>query len=326
MRFMIIIAMLFAPSLAYGQITPAYGQVTRDDVPYIIFVNHGRDYNNSWIVFRNGLVAGMNRFGLNIELRNAPKGALADVNDLVESAIAAKPDGLILSVPRDDIARQWAQKAQANNIPVVFVGTSGIANIGITNSQNQQRFPLISIGQDHYQSGFLLGKTLKKSGKTNAICLVPRTDIDEYITRCKGAADGLNQNLDIFSRDKIRNNLTQFLTDYLVKNPDLQTIIITEITALKDIRKKLNALTGNDKISLVSFGLTRTAAQLIRAKGQVIFTIDEQPFLQGYTAAMIYHNYFQHGIIWGNHHIATGPQIMNASNVGSIVNFAGTIR
>ncbi len=321
MRFILLIAILISPSPAYGQNAPAYGQVARDDVPYIIFVNHGRDYNNNWIVFRNGLVAGMNRFGLNIELRNAPKGTLTDVNDLVESAIAAKPDGLILSVPRDDMARKWAEKAQANNIPVVFVGTSGIANL-----QNQQRFPFISIGQDHYQSGFLLGKTLKKTGKSNAICLVPRTDIDEYIARCKGAADGLNQNLDIFSSDKIRNNLTQFLTDYLPQNPDLQTIIITEITALDDVRKKLNAITGGDKIALVSFGLTRTAAQLIRVKGQVLFTIDEQPFLQGYTAAMIYHNYFRHGIIWGNHHIATGPQIMNASKVGSIVNFAGTIR
>ncbi|MCH9843891.1 MAG: substrate-binding domain-containing protein [Alphaproteobacteria bacterium] len=325
-RFIIIIAVLCGISPAYGQ-----ERLARDDVPYIIFVNHGRDYNNSWIVFRNGLVAGMNRFGLNIELRNAPKGELSDVNDLVESAIAAKPDGLILSVPRDEMAREWAQQAQANNIPVIFVGTSGISNVGGSNVggsnlQNQQRFPLISIGQDHYQSGFLLGKRLKKLGKSNAICFVPRTDIDEYVTRCKGAADGLNQNLDIFSRDKIRNNLSQFLKDYLAQNPELQTIIITEITALNDIRKKLNAITGNENISLVSFGLTRRAAQFIRAKGQVLFTIDEQPFLQGYTAAMIYHNYFQHGIIWGNRHIPTGPQIINASKVGSIVNFAGTIR
>ncbi len=326
MRFIIIIVILFG-------IAPAYGQerLARDDVPYIIFVSHGRDYNNSWIVFRNGLVAGMNRFALNIELRNAPKGDLRDVNDLVESAIAAKPDGLILSVPRDDMAQKWAQQAQASNIPVIFVGTSGISNVGgsnveRSNLQNQQRFPLISIGQDHYQSGFLLGKRLKNLGKSNAICFVPRIDIDEYVTRCKGAADGLGQNLDIFSRDKIRSNIRKFLKDYLAQNPELQTIIVTEITALNDIRKTLNAITGNENISLVSFGLTRRAAQYIRAKGQVMFTIDEQPFLQGYTAAMIYHNYFQHGIIWGNRHIATGPQILDASKVSSIVNFAGTIR
>ncbi|MCH9853543.1 MAG: substrate-binding domain-containing protein [Alphaproteobacteria bacterium] len=317
----IIIAMLFSITSAYGQ-----ERLVRDDAPYIIFVGHGRDYNNSWIVFRNGLVAGMNRFGLNIELRNAPKGDLSDVNNLMESAIAAKPDGLILSVPRDDLAREWAQKAQKNNIPVIFVGTSGISHIGGDNLQNQQKFPLISIGQDHYQSGFLLGKTLRQSGKTNAICFVPRTDIDEYLMRCQGAADGLNQRLDIFSLDKIRNNLSQFLKDYLAENPELQTIIVTEITALNDMRKKLNAITGNENISLVSFGLTRRAAQFIRAKGQVMFTIDEQPFLQGYTAAMIYHNYFQHGIIWGNRHIATGPQIIDASEARSIVNFAGTIR
>ncbi len=301
---------------------PTFAQsVGEIDAPYIIFVGHARDYNNSWVVFRNGLVAGMNRMNLNIELRNAPTGNLDDIENLVNSAIAAKPDGLILTVPREDLARKWVSDAQAQNIPVIVVGSSGIANY-----EDKGKFPLISIGQNHYQAGFLAGKKLRKQNIEKVLCLVPRTDVNEHLERCRGAGDGLNQSIDVYSLDVVNNNLQQFFEAYLETYPELQTIILTEITILKNVRGVLNSFPKGKDISLVSFGLTRSAAYLIQSKEQLLFSIDSQPFLQGYTAAMIYNNYFRHGIIWGSNHVATGPDIIDSRKVRDIASFAGTIR
>ncbi len=315
------LTLLSVLALLCVSIPPAHGQATGKALPYIIFVGHARDYNNSWTIFRNGLIAGMNRLHLNIELRNSPTGNLEDIDALVVSAIRAKPDGLILSAPREDLARKWASMAQAANIPVVLVGSSGLSDF-----VNTGPFPLISIGQDNYQAGFTIGKKLRKDNVTNVICMVPRTDVDEHLLRCRGASDGLDKDIPVFSLDDIDGNLNDFFESYLAENPNLQNIIITEITGLSIIQKTLEQFPNGKKISMVSFGLTRKAAYQLQSKDRILFIIDSQPFLQGYSAAMIYNNYFRHGVVWGNSHISTGPDIMTSGKVRKIASFAGSIR
>ncbi len=292
----------------------------KEQAAKIIFINHARDYTNSWKIFRNGLVAGMNNLNINIEIRNPPTGNLDDMERLVQTAINAKPDGLILSVPRQELALKWTMHAQQKNIPVILVGS-----LGISHFENQGNFPLISIGADAYQSGFNAGKKLKNDALTTAICFVPRTDTDEYLQRCRGTSDGIGKPIAIFSLDKIGVDLVKFLTLYLKKNKNLQTIIMTETDQLKILYKALRTIKRED-IGIVTFGLTRDSAYLIRQKTQILFAVDSQPFLQGYMAVMIFNNYYQHGVLWGSTHVSTGPHMITSNNIASIVSFAGSIR
>ena len=286
----------------------------------IIFISHSRDYDEQWNIFRNGIVAGMNRLNIQIELRNPPTGTVEDMERLIETAIEAKPQGLILSVPRHDLAQKWAMRAQSQNIPVILVGTHEMPDF-----KNKGRFPLITIGAGQYQAGLLAGEQLRAHGKTNAICIIPRDDVETYLQRCRGVSDAIGKELPVFSLDKIGKNVEAFITDYVAKNPSIQSIILTHSLHHRKIQEALTAIERED-IGIAIFGLTRSAAYSIRIKKQLLFAIDTQPFLQGYMATIIFNNYYQYGMVWAGRHIETGPSILTADNIRNLVNFAGSIR
>jgi simple sugar transport system substrate-binding protein len=67
--------------------------------PRIIIVTHGQAADSFWRIVRNGAETAAAETECDLDYRSPEKFDLAAMAQLVDSAVAAKPDGLIVSIP-----------------------------------------------------------------------------------------------------------------------------------------------------------------------------------------------------------------------------------
>jgi simple sugar transport system substrate-binding protein len=73
---------------------------------------------------------------------------------------------------------------------------------------------------------------------------------------------------------------------------------------------------------LVTFDLNADAAQKIK-DGKILFSIDQQPYVQGYMAVTsLYLNLKNGNDIGGGKAVLTGPSFVDSSNIDKILPFA----
>ena len=67
--------------------------------PKIIMVTHGQAADSFWLIVRNGAEAAAAETNSDLEYRSPEKFDLTAMAQLIDEAVASKPDGLIVSIP-----------------------------------------------------------------------------------------------------------------------------------------------------------------------------------------------------------------------------------
>src|ERR1700726_300077 len=67
--------------------------------PKIMMVTHGQAADSFWLIVRNGAEAAAAETNRDVEYRSPDKFDLTAMAHLIDAAVAAKPDGLIVSIP-----------------------------------------------------------------------------------------------------------------------------------------------------------------------------------------------------------------------------------
>lgn len=79
---------------------------------------------------------------------------------------------------------------------------------------------------------------------------------------------------------------------------------------------------SNPKVGVATYAMNPDVYPLLKS-GNIIFTIDQQPYLQGYMAIDSIWFYKKNGNILGaNQSIATGPLVIDKANVDPVQKFA----
>jgi len=282
---------------------------------------YGTSGNPFWIKVVNGTREAASLFGINVDVQFAEDDPVRQ-NNLIETAIANKVDGLGLCINIDDAYDENVKRAMDAGIPVVAYnvddsqGAAGNARMAF-------------VGQNFEVAGYAIAKRaievagLKKGD--HVVCPVEHPTAVYAAGRYAGVKKALDEvgcTSEVLDTGAIslEDTLTK-LTQYLLGHKETKAVIALGQMPT-EVAPQAIAEAGLD-IPNAGFDISKTIVENILA-GKTIATVDQQPFYQGFfTIAQLYY-YRKYGLVPCD--INTGAAIIDKMNAKPILDFADTVR
>jgi simple sugar transport system substrate-binding protein len=285
----------------------------RANTPHMTFamVTHAGPGQTFWDIVRKGGEAASAKD--NVTLRYSSDPASGNQANLIQSAIDAKVDGIAVTLPDPLALLPVVKKAIAAGIPVVAL------NAGIGSFEGSG--VLSYFGSDETVAGQAAGKKASDEGAKHVLCVIHAQGQIQLEARCSGVQSTFKG-----SYSKVYVNGTDLpsvrttIAAKLKQDPSIDFIVAL------DAPVALNAISAvSDAGSTAGIGTFDFNPQIpakIKA-GQLVFAIDQQPWLQGYEAIDSLWLYKVNGnVLGGGKPTLTGPYVVDKSNVDFVAKFA----
>lgn len=236
----------------------------------------------------------------------------ADAAKLVASMSAMEPDAVI--VP------DWSPDAQNENITAITSAGIPVIIYNAGQSAKEDVAASLYIGSDDYKAGLAGGEELASEGAQNILCVntLPGTTNSE--ARCKGVIDGA---ADGGSSAKALNlpssqfgdpsAVTQAIKGGLIQDPTVDALITIGTTDADSAAAGIAQADAGDRVSLGTFDVSTASLDRIK-DGSQLFSIDQQPFAQGYYAVSTAFQLAAYGITLPDD-LLTGPALITSDNI-----------
>jgi simple sugar transport system substrate-binding protein len=277
----------------------------------IAMVTHEAPGSTFWDRIRAGAEQAAKQHGIDLKYSNDPDSGKQAT--LIQNAIDSKVDGIAVTLANPDAVGPALQKATEAGIPgVVF-------NAGI--DKYQQYGAGMFFGSDESLAGQSAGQRLaKESPGGKAICVVHEQGNISLETRCAGVKQGLanTENLQVNGSDL--PSVQQTIQAKLAQDTSITDIVTLDAGIAGAVLQAEQAAGSTAK--LVTFDLNQDVVQAIKDK-KIEFSIDQQPYLQGYEAVDSLWLQLSNGNdIGGGKPTLTGPSFVDATNIDKIAGFA----
>ena len=269
----------------------------------IVAVTHGVSANPFWSVVINGLDDAARDLGVRVEYQAPSRFDMVAMSDLIDAAVASRPDGLIVSVPDPGALGPSIRAAVEVGIPVITInsGDDASASLGA----------LAHVGQAEYDAGFGGGERLAGAGARRVLCVNQEVGNAALDMRCQGLTDALGQHgvpvsvLGVELADP--EDSRQRVAGALLADPSIDGILTLGTTGAEPALAALRDLGRVGAVHLATFDLSTRVLEAIR-DGEIDFAIDQQQYLQGYLPVVLLTLYIETGTVpGGGHAIPTGP-------------------
>lgn len=250
----------------------------------------------------------------NIELRFSTDPDGPTQANMVQAAIDSDVDGIAVTLAKPEAMARTVEAAIAAGIPVVGfnAGFDAWQDMGI----------LQFFGQDEVIAGRQAGERLAEEGAQKTLCVIHEQGNVSLEARCQGVKEGLAggeiENLYVNGNDMTSVQAT--ITAKLQEDPSIDHIA-TLYSAVGMTALQAKETAGSDA-EVVTFD---TSPELVTAiqDGEIAWTIDQQPFLQGYLAVDSLWLYLNNrNAIGGGAATLTGPAFVDSSNIEAIAEYA----
>ena len=271
-------------------------------------ITHEQAGDTFWDKIRAGAQDAAKEHGITLNYSNNENGP--EQSTLVQNAIDAKVQGIAVTLSNADAVVPVAKKAADAGIPVVAF------NQGI--QQYTAAGAKMYFGSDETLAGQTIGKKLAAedpSGKT--LCVIQAQGSVALEARCAGVKSGYanTENLQVNGADL--PSVTQTIQSKLAEDKSI-TNIVTLGAPIAGAALQAQQSASNTA-RLVTFDLSPDVAQAIQ-DGKVEFSIDQQPYVQGYMAVtMLWMNITNGNDIGGGKPTLTGPSIVDKTNIAQIL-------
>lgn len=275
----------------------------------IAMITHETPGDTFWDKIRAGAEQAAKDTGSTLTYSNDPQ---ADKQaQLIQTAIDSKVDGIATTlVTPDALAGSVAAAAKAG-IPLVGF------NSGI--DQYKELGALMYFGSDENLAGNTVGERLAAEGAKHPLCVIQQAGSVALEARCAGVKDKVagTENIQVNGADD--SAVVASLQAKLSQDSTIDAIVtLGAPIALDAIKAQEQA--GN-KATLATFDLNQDAAQAIK-DGKIAFSVDQQPYVQGYMAVTSLYLYLKNGNdIGGGKAVLTGPSIVDSKNIDAILPF-----
>ncbi len=321
-KLVILAAMLPLVLAACGGSTSSTTTTTTSSCPasraslkfYVI--THGQATDPFWSVVKKGVDQAAHDMCVSA-IYESPASATFDVvamAHLIDTAVAAHPDGLVVSIPDPAGLGTSIKAAVAAGIPVISInsGSDVAKSLGV----------LVHIGQTEEQAGIGGGEKMGAAGVKHALCVNQEVGNAALTLRCKGFAEGLAETGGTVKVIGVNlNNPTQTqqtVEAALQHDPTIDGILTLGPTGASPTIKALQDLNKLGQIKLATFDLSSDVLQAIKA-GQMLFAIDQQQYLQGYLPIVLLTLYKTNLNTIANSILQTGPGFVDSSNVSQVI-------
>jgi len=281
--------------------------------PHIIVVTHGQVSDSFWVVVKNGVQLAAKETGADVEYRAPEKFDMVAMSQLIDAAIASKPDGLIVSIPDADALGKSIKAAVAAKIPVISMNSGSDVSKGLG--------CLMHIGQAEEYAGKKAGERMKAEGIKKAFVINQEVGNVALDLRAKGFSEGLGMPAEVLAVKMDFTESRNAVAAYLQKNPDVEGILALGPVAAEPALQALTSAGMIGKVKLATFDLSPTVLQALQKK-QMDFAIDQQQYLQGYLPVIVLDNYIRYGLLAANENLLTGPGFVTAENAAQVIDLA----
>jgi simple sugar transport system substrate-binding protein len=250
------------------------------------FISHGCPTTTFWPAVWNGAADAGKQFGVNVKILKLTVSDCTNVSDVVnllDTAIAAHPNGIVTTVENATSFSSALKTATHDGIPVVTMNTVP-TNTGKPTATNPY---LAYIGEDNYTAGVEEANEAVKIFHLAKGASVIVDDFEPTNVSLTARDDGIKAAMsnDGITPTVVNTSTTvssgaSVLAAYLTTHKTVQAVLALGPTGTSQAVEafKSDNLTS---VKLGGFDLTSTVLHYIE-DGQEAFTLDQQPYLQGY--------------------------------------------
>jgi simple sugar transport system substrate-binding protein len=272
----------------------------------IAMVTHESPGDSFWDKIRAGAQAAAAKD--NIDLKYSADPDAGKQAGLIQAAIASKVDGIATTLAT----------------PAALAGSvaAGIPTIAFNSGIDQYKSTgaLMYFGSDENLAGTTAGQRITTEGGKKVLCVIQAQGSVALEARCAGVKKGApnTENINVNGTDIASTTAT--ITAKLQQDPSIDTVVTLGAPIAM---AALTSLTqANSKAKVVTFDLNADAAKAIQA-GKIDFSIDQQPYLQGYEAVDSLWLYLTNrNELGGGLPVLTGPSFVDKTNIGAIAPYA----
>jgi simple sugar transport system substrate-binding protein len=277
----------------------------------VAMVTHGAPGDTFWDIIRKGATAASAKD--NVEFKYSSDPSSGNQANLIQSAIDSKVDGLAVTLPDPPAITPAIKKAIDAGIPVVAfnAGIGAYADSGA----------LSYFGSDESLAGETGGKRAAAEGYKKVLCVVQFQGQVQLEARCDGVQKGFGGGYDkIYVNGSDLPSVRTTISAKLKQDPSIDFIVtlgapiaLNAIDAVKE---------AGSKAKVGTFDFNPQIPPKIQS-GDLVFAIDQQPYLQGYEAIDSLWLYKANGnILGGGKPTLTGPFLVDKKNIDFVGKFA----
>ena len=297
-------------SLAKQSAQAGAGRVASTPRYTIAMITHETPGDTFWDKIRAGAQAAATKDNIDLKYSNDPDATKQAA--LIQNAVDSKVNGIATTLATPNALKSAVQSAISAKIPVVGFnsGIGQYASLGV----------MEYFGSDENLAGNAVGTRITKEGGKHPLCVIQAAGSVALEARCAGVkaqASG-TQNLQVNGADD--NSVKTTLQAKLAQDKNIDYIVTLGAPVALDAIAAVAA--AGSKAKVVTFDLNAAAAKDIQ-NGSLEFSVDQQPYLQGYEAVDSLWLYLTNGnVLGGSKPVLTGPAIVDKANIATILPYA----
>jgi simple sugar transport system substrate-binding protein len=290
-----------------GNARPAFSPGADEGQVRIAVVTHGQASSPFWVIVRNGVDAAERQMNVQVDYEAPDVYSLQKMIELIDRAVASKPDGLVVSLPEPGVA-PTIRRAVAAGIPVVSInsGSDVFRSLGV----------LAHVGQPEDRAGFAAGRRLAKAGVRRALCVNQQVGNQGLDARCDGLARAMRAvggSSHVLGIDD-QSPATPRKIGAEVASGRYDGVLATNATGGLAAVSGIAGVARSGQVHIAAFDLAPEVLAAVR-DGKLLFAVDQQPFLQGYLPVVMLANRARYGLFPSQGDVvATGANFVTKDN------------
>jgi simple sugar transport system substrate-binding protein len=300
---------------AAGTETAAQGTGNQSNLTFYS-VTHGESGNVFWAIYRKGLRDAAQKYGATVRDLPLEQFAVAGYVDLLNQAIAAEPDGIFCSILDQNAVDQPLRQAIEGGIPVIAVNVPDTRPL-------EERIPyMFYVGGDEEQGGRLTAqRQLQEGNVQHGVCIIHEPGHTGLEARCRGYEAELTEagaQVDKLPSSKDATQATEQIKGFLQRNEDIDAIFGVGPQPATFALQALEELGRKGDVRVSAYDMTEDLLTEIDGDN-LISTIDQQQYLQGYEPVHWLQGHIDHGFVMApGVDMLTGPALVDKSNSAQV--------
>jgi simple sugar transport system substrate-binding protein len=273
----------------------------------VAFITHETPGDTFWDKIKAGATQAAKDTGVTLRYSNDPDAGKQA--QLIQSAVDSKVSGIATTLVTPNALAGAVKGATDAKIPVVGL------NSGI--DQYKDLGALMYFGSDENLAGQTAGQRIGQAGAKHPLCVIQAAGSVALEARCAGVKSAVpgTENIQVNGADDAA--VVSTLQAKLAQDKSIDYIVTLGAPIAVNALKAMDAAGSSAK--LVTFDLNQEAAQNIQ-DGKIEFSIDQQPYVQGYMAVTSLYLYLKNGNdIGGGQPVLTGPSFVDKNNIATIL-------
>jgi len=271
---------------------------------HIVLIEQER-YHPYWEMVEKGAEQAAERYDIDIEFTGPVRNNIDEQINLLEKAIAARVDAIIVQGLNEEKFTPIIDKAVSRGIPVVTIDTDAPAS---------QR--LAYVGTDNVAAGERLGRLVvdTTAGKGKIGVIIGSELAENQLQRLAGLSNIVKrydalQIVDVRSSNISHMEAIQQAADMLRLHPEITIMVGTSSTDALGVLQAAKSL--KRELTIIGFDNQEEMLAAI-SRGEIKATVAQQPYLMGDTAVRLLQEHFQGKALLSEYY--TGVKVLNKSN------------